>query len=67
MQEALSALMPHAFILDVEDKERLKAHFSKMADLSQDIPCYALDFTRDYAELPRVRAAVLANLAASER
>jgi hypothetical protein len=61
MQEALSALMPHAFILDVEDKPRLKAHFARMADLSQDIECYSLDFTRDYAELPRVRAAILDN------
>lgn len=58
-QEALSALMPHAFILDVADKSRLKGHFTRMADLSQDTACYALDFTRDYAELPRVREAVL--------
>ncbi|KEO88634.1 hypothetical protein EH31_16900 [Erythrobacter longus] len=58
-QEALGALMPHAFILDVTDKARLKGHFTRMADLSQDIACYALDFTRDYAELPRVRSAVL--------
>ncbi len=62
MQEALSALMPHAFILDVEDKPRLKGHFARMADLSQDIACYALDFTREYAELPRVREAILDNL-----
>lgn len=63
MQEALSALMPHAFILDVEDKSRLQGHFARLADLSQDIPCYALDFTRDYAELPQVRQAVLASFA----
>lgn len=61
MQEALGALMPHAFILDVEDKPRLKAHFARLADLSQDIACYALDFTRDYAELPGVRGAILDN------
>ncbi len=59
MQEALSALMPHSFILDVEDRERLRAHFARMADLSQDVECYALDFTRDYADLPRVVAAIL--------
>ena len=58
-QEALSALMPHAFILDVTDKARLRGHFTRMADLSQDIACFALDFTRDYAELPKVREAVL--------
>ncbi len=63
--EALSALMPHSFILDVTDKARLKAHFGRMADLSQDIACYALDFTREYAELPRVRAAVLETIAKS--
>lgn len=58
-QESLTALMPHAFILDVGDKKRLKGHFGRMADLSQDTACYILDFPRDYAELPRVREAVL--------
>ena len=62
MSEALSALLPHAFILDVEDKTRLRGHFSRMADLSQDISCYALDYRREYAELPRVQEAVLSNL-----
>lgn len=61
LQEALSALMPHAFILDVEDKQRLRGHFSRIADLSQDIGCYALDYRRDYAELPRVQEAILDN------
>ena len=61
LQEALSALMPHAFILDVEDKARLRGHFARMADLSQDIGCYALDYRREYAELPRVQAAILDN------
>lgn len=62
LQQAISMLMPHAFILDVEDKARLRGHFARMADLSQDIPCYALDFTRDYAELPKVRGAILGNV-----
>lgn len=64
-QEALAALMPHAFILDVTDKARLRGHFGRMADLSQDIACFSLDFTRDYAELPRVRKAVLDNFASA--
>ena len=59
--EALTALMPHSFILDTNDKARLRGHFMRIADLSQDITCFALDFTRDYAELPRVREAVLKN------
>ncbi|WP_407875171.1 hypothetical protein [Qipengyuania nanhaisediminis] len=61
LQEALGALMPHAFILDVEDKARLRGHFTRMADLAQEIGCYALDYTRDYAELPRVMDAILEN------
>ena len=63
-QEALSALMPHAFILDVTDKARLRGHFTRMADLSQDIACFALDFTRDYGDLPKVREAVLESFSA---
>ncbi|MFU7527415.1 hypothetical protein [Qipengyuania sp. ASV99] len=62
LQEAVSMLMPHAFILDVEDKARLRGHFARIADLSQDIRCYTLDFTRDYGELPRVRGAILGNV-----
>lgn len=61
LQEALSALMPHAFILDVEDKARLRGHFARIADLSQDVGCYALDYRRQYAELPRVQQAILEN------
>lgn len=66
LQEALTALMPHAFILDVEDKQRLKGHFSRIADLAQHVPCYALDYPRVYAELPRVQRAILENLAHSQ-
>lgn len=61
LREALSALMPHAFILDVEDKQRLSGHFGRMADLSRDVGCYALDYTREYAELPKVQQAVMDN------
>ncbi len=60
--EALAALLPHAFILDVEDKSRLRAHFSRMADLTEEVACYALDYTRDYAELASVLNAVLTTL-----
>lgn len=67
LQEALSTLMPHAFILDVEDRKRLHGHFARLADLSQDVDCYALDFTRDYAELPKVRTEILANFDARSR
>ncbi|MHA7820231.1 MAG: hypothetical protein ACX930_11345 [Erythrobacter sp.] len=61
LREALGALMPHAFVLDVEDRTRLRGHFARIADLSQDIGSYALDYRRQYAELPRVQEAILDN------
>lgn len=55
---ALVSLLQHSFILDVEDKPRLSAHFSRLADLAQTVPCYSLDYRRDYSELERVIATV---------
>ena len=67
LQEALGALMPHAYILDVENKAALRSHFSRIGDLSQDIGCYALDYRRTYAELPKVQEAILENYRAERR
>ena len=60
---AVQRLLPHSFVLDVEDKPRLRAHFSRIVGLASQTPCYALDYPRDYAELPRVIAATIACLA----
>ncbi|MEE4538008.1 MAG: hypothetical protein V2J51_05905 [Erythrobacter sp.] len=59
--EALPAILPHSFVLDVEDRERLAAHFVRIADLAQAVCCHALDYPRQYAELPRVLAAIAAS------
>lgn len=58
---ALARLLPHAFVLDVEDKVRLGAHFSRIAELCQLISCRALDYPRRYDELPQVVAAILSD------
>ncbi|MEP0189060.1 MAG: hypothetical protein ABJP70_04735 [Erythrobacter sp.] len=55
---ALPALLPHSFVLDVEDRPRLKAHFLRLAELSQVIACHTLDYPRQYDVLPRVIDAV---------
>lgn len=55
---ALAQLLPHAFVLDVEDKPRLRAHFGRIGELSERIVCRALDYPRRYEELPRVVAAI---------
>lgn len=58
--QALAELMQHAFILDVEDKHRLRRHFASLAELVSHTPCYALDFPRSYYQLPRVVEQVVA-------
>lgn len=59
---ALTQVLPHSFILDVEDKPRLRGHFCRIAELSERVGCCALDYPRDYGELPTVLAAILADL-----
>lgn len=56
--EALQRLLQHSFILDVEDKSRLAAHFDRIGDLSSTVPCFALDYPRHYDLLPEVIASV---------
>lgn len=54
MPAALAELMRHGFILDVEDKVRLRGHFQRVSDLVTTVTCYTLDFPRDYAQLGQV-------------
>lgn len=59
---AAQQLLPHSFVLDVEDKARLRGHFGRIVGLACDVPCYSIDYIRDYAELPRVVEAVAAEV-----
>jgi len=59
---ALTQLLPHAFVLDVEDKPRLRGHFSRIAELSERIGASALDYPRQYGELPAVVAAIITDI-----
>lgn len=56
---ALSALMQHSFILDVEDKARLRGLFGRLALLAEAVPCFALDYPRRYDALPSVLDAII--------
>ena len=58
--QAMVQLMQQAFVLDVEDKPRLRAHFDRIATLAGSVECHALDYPRRYDQLPRVIAAILA-------
>ncbi|MFC3100220.1 hypothetical protein [Altererythrobacter lauratis] len=58
---ALAELMQNAFILDVEDKLRLRRHFALLAGLAAETRCYTLDFPRDYDQLPQVIGSIIAH------
>ena len=62
---ALAQLLPHSFVLDVEDKPRLRAHFGRIGELSERIGACALDYSRRYEELPAVISAILADIKTS--
>lgn len=59
--QALSELIKHSFILDVDDRQRLHAHFDRVVRLAETITCFTLDYPRRYEELPKVIDAILAH------
>lgn len=54
------SLLPHSFVLDVEDKPRLRGHFGRIGALCDALPFYRVDYDRDYARLPAVLVAIIA-------
>lgn len=63
---ALSALLKHAFILDVEDRSRVTDMFHRLAGVAERIGCYTLDYPRRYAELPKVLSSIIAHVQGRE-
>ena len=59
--EALLELIRHAFILDVDDRARVRANFERLADLSEAVPIFTLDYPRRFEKLGDVIAAVIAH------
>lgn len=59
---ALARLMQHAFILDVQDKQRLRGHFDRIARLAEAVRCYELDYPRRYDLLPTVIDAIIGTM-----
>ena len=48
---ALARLLRHGFILDVEHRDSLRAHFGRIGALADTTACHALDYPRDFAQL----------------
>jgi len=57
--EALVEWVKHSFLLDVEEKPRLASHFDQVAKLANQPIHYRLDYPRRFAELARVRQAIM--------
>jgi hypothetical protein len=58
-QLGLSCLIQHAFLLDADDRARVRAHFGRLADLSEMVPMFTLNYPRQYERLHEVIDRVL--------
>ena len=58
-QTGLSCLIQHAFLLDVDDRARVRSHFGRLADLSEVVPTFTLNYPRQYGRLHEVIDRVL--------
>jgi len=63
--EALAEWARHSFLLDIEERPRLAAHFRDVSTLALQPIHYRLDYPREYALLPAVRSAILDRVTAS--
>jgi hypothetical protein len=62
---AFDLLLKQTFMLDTGDKAQMQAHFERVAFLVETVPIFALDYPRDYAQLPQVVAAIAAHVRAN--
>lgn len=56
---AVSELLSHSFILDVEHRRRVEDLFDRLANVAERIACYTLDYPRRFAELPSVLSSII--------
>jgi hypothetical protein len=57
--DALIEWVKHSFILDIEAKPRLSAHFDQVAALTHQVAHFRLDFPRRFDQLSLVREAIV--------
>lgn len=62
--EATVEWVKHSFLLDVEDKALLTAHFNRVARLAQEPINYRLDYPRRFEDLATLRQAVIEHVSA---
>lgn len=52
--------MENVFLLDVEDKGRVRQNLDAVAGIVEAVPSFAMDYPRSYDALADVRRAILA-------
>jgi len=57
--DALIELVKHSFLLDIEERELLAAHFDELSRLASRPLYYRLDYPRRYEDLAQVRKAIM--------
>lgn len=60
-REALLQWVRNSFLLDPQERPALATHFERLAELSNRLPCFRLDYPRQFDQLPRVVDAVVAH------
>lgn len=56
---AFNQLLHHSFILDVENRARMRLNWNQIAEMAAKIPCFTLDYPRRYEAFPGVLEAIL--------
>jgi len=59
--EAMMEFVQHSFILDLKSQTTLCGHFEHMATLANNTSVFRLDYPREYAMLPEVRASIVSH------
>jgi hypothetical protein len=62
--EALIELVKHSFLLDIEERDMLAAHFEELSGLASLPIYYRLDYPRRYEDLAAVRQAIVQHTSA---
>lgn len=57
--QACMAFIRNSFLMDIEDHQRVKAHFDDALKLAEKVPAYTLNYPRHYGSLDVVRESIL--------
>lgn len=64
--DALISWTKHSFMLDIEARPLLADHFDKLAALTALVPCFHLDYPRNFGDLPKVLEAIISHVTRQE-